>query len=342
MLFTDRRSSVIIESDCDNAGNDRIHEESHEISKEFIEEKEQVSRRLRNIAKNTFKRVLSVTSRNNSGEEAMELTTYNLGDKKHLLENNSLQKRRKSVQFGIEVEGKLKPQRRRLSYDIQHERLSHSKVQNSNQRRFSSYNVLKQIPDGNQKIVTNGLYVKNRRPSIPKNVLPPVNASISQNSSKVVNSHSTLTRKRRIKSAGYLGDNENAPIREDPHTLEGVVSQNSMKPKVQQIKKQLSQGNSSSSHVENVKINEQSPKSASTILKTLSAAKLCETAIVCNEQCSGSQNSKTNIQREHKLPNRQIKIPYRRRVAVSFSNYQSENPVTLSSFQANKEFDSSF
>ena len=88
-----------------------------------------------------------------------------------------------------------------------------------------------------------------------------------------------------------------------------------------------------------IKLLEQpSPKSASNILKTLNEAKLSETAE--NEKVCGSQNAlKSNQQ---KIPSRQIRVPYRRRVAVSFSNYQSESPVVLSKFEPNKEFDSLF
>ena len=321
MLFTERRSSVIIESDFETHLNESHQKGFDECSKTNNEDKDQIKRRFKDKAKNTFKRVFSVTSRNNSGD-VMELKTY-ASEKSSKKTDNSVQKRRKSVHFGVEGDSKIK--KRRLSFDVEFQSMHKPKVQN---RRFSSYNVMKNAADDFQnKNTTNGIYLKNRRSSTTKQFPSPITESSSQNTSKSISNSYYAPRRRRIKSSGYLDDKTSPPTREDL-----LYNQDENKLKNNKNKEGADNANS-------LKILEQpSPKSALNILKTLNAAKLSENAE--NEHSSGSQTvSKFNIQ---KTPARPVRMPYRRRVAVSFSNFQSESPVVLSKFEPNKEFDSSF
>lgn len=323
MLFTERRSSMIIESDFETQLNESHQEGLDECFKANNEDRDQITRRFKDKAKNTFKRVFSVTSRNNSGD-VMELKTY-ASERNGLKTNNSVQKRRKSVHFGVEGDTKIKLKKRRLSFDVDFQTTHKPKVQN---RRFSSYNVMKNAADELQnKNTTNGIYVKNRRSSTTKPLSSPGTEFSSQNTSKIFSNPSCGPRRRRIKSSGYLDDKVSPPTREDL-----LFNQREYKVK-------SSKNKEGASNVSTLKMLEQpSPKSASNILKTLSAAKMCEGAD--HEKSLGSQSaSKFNLQ---KTPARQVRIPYRRRVAVSFSNFQSESPVVLSKFEPNKEFDSSF
>ena len=323
MLFTERRSSVIIESDFETQFQESHQEELERLYDDNNQERDQIKRRLRDRAKNTFRRVFSVTSRNNSGD-VMELKTYP-GERPRQTSNNFVQKRRKSVHFGIEGDTKIKVKKRRLSFDVEFESVRKPKVQN---RRFSSYNVMKNASeDWQNKNIGNGIYTKNRRSSIAKQSLSPSTDSNLQCAPKIFANESRAPRRRRIKSSGNVNSKANPPTREDLLFDKRVCDQESSKNKEE---------------MENVKasklLEQPSPKSASNILKTLNAAKMSET--IENEKVFAAQSaSRTNQQR---IPQRQIKVPYRRRVAVSFSNHHSESPVVLSKFESNKEFDSSF
>ena len=213
MLFTDRRSSVILETEHNSSVNGFPHKEPQESLDSNYEDKEQVTRRLSKKAKDTFKRVrttFSIPGRHNSGE-AIEMKTYDVGDNKQLSENR-VHKRSKSEQFGIENEAKLK-KGRRLTFEFEPENFRRVKIPNP-KRRFSSCNIMKGNLDGSRQTTTHGLYIKNR-PSISKHSLAPVTTSLAQNSSKTLYHHSSISRKRRIKSSGNLDDNDNTSIFKD-------------------------------------------------------------------------------------------------------------------------------
>ena len=345
MLFSEKRSSVIFENDNEPTSvDDKTKEEQQQTSNDKHHESQEqpVAHRLGKKAKITFKRVFSSPSRKNSGE-TIEMKTCQVDNY-----NNSLYNRRKSEQLGrsCEVEDRLK--KRRMTLEFEPENLRRVKVQSS-KRRFSSCNVLKDNLEDSQKTSTNGIFIKNRRTSISKQFLPPVNVSVAQNTSKSLYNPSTLSRKRRIKSNGFLDDNEKRRGASEEYRCNEVrVTNGGKQPNNSQVKKKSSQSNNTSScHSGTTNATpEPSPKGASTILKTLNAAKLSESAIVGSERASRSQQNtpKLNARELNAAPSSRapIRIPYRRRVAVSFSNYNSASPVILSKFKPNKEFDSTF
>ena len=254
------------------------------------------------------------------------------------MSENRADKRSKSEQF--EIENKAKLRTRRLTFEFEPENLRRVKIQNP-KRRVSSCNIIEGRVDGSRKTTTNGLYIKNR-PSISKHFLAPVNTSIAQNSTKTLYNRSSISRKRRLKTSVNLDENDSNNILKDTLGNEGKVSTIDKPPRLSPVKKKVLQNSTTcTTPVISVKTMEPSPNSASNILQTLNAAKLCEGGNISNEPGSRSQNIiNTNI-REQKPTTRHIRVPYRRRVAVSFSNYQSDSPVILSKFQSNRQFDSS-
>ena len=100
MLFSERRNSVIIESDLDTQLYDIDERESDNVISERnnSEDREQGVVRLGKKAKFTLKRVFS---RSNSGQ-AIEMKTYALTNEKKLANSDSLSKRRNSEQNDLQ------------------------------------------------------------------------------------------------------------------------------------------------------------------------------------------------------------------------------------------------
>ena len=106
------------------------------------------------------------------------------------------------------------------------------------------------------------------------------------------------------------------------------------------VKRKALQGNTAGARIASGKTPETYPSSASNILRTLNAAKMSESNSFPNEHWPRSQNTGRSNMYEQKPKTRFIRVQYRRRVAVSFSNYGSESPVILAKFHSNREFDS--
>ena len=342
MLFTDRRrSSVILENDQDYSEDDIPHRESQLSSNISYEDKDQITHRLGKKAKDTIKRVRSTLyspGRNNS-KEAIEMKTCTSQDSKQFQEK-AVHKRRQSEQFAIDKDAKFN--KRRLSFAFEPEILGCHKIQNP-QRRYSLYNSNKGNSGDHRKTSSHGLYVKNR-PSISRHFLTPAHKPVSQSTSRHLYSQPNLSQRRRIKSSGDVDDHGSISISKDSiECNEGRHNSLTKHPCVPPVKKKVMQSNTINIPVINVKSTEPSPQSAANILETLNAVKLGESVVnVTNEYAPRSQNiTKTNIFGQ-KSTTRPIRVPYRRRVAVSFSNYQSDSPVILSKFKSNRQFDSSF
>ena len=342
MLFSERRNSVIIESDLDTQLYDIDERESDNVISERnnSEDREQGVVRLGKKAKFTLRRVFS---RSNSGQ-AIEMKTYALTNEKKLANCDSLSKRRNSEQYDLQRNNRLTNRRRTIQFEPEY---FHRPNAQNQKRRFSTYNVTQNTSDGTQNTTASaGLFIKHRRPSISKQFQSPINASLSQNASKIAHSNSSVTRKRRTKSSGFVDGNDNdGTIFEDNQTQKGKENK---KFKASPITNRIFSNTNiaTNSPLESKrKMESSSPTTgASNILKTLNAAKLSTNTGMNMGQALGSQNTpKVGTVRDQKSPNRPIRAPHRRRVAVSFSNYQTgSSPVVLSKFQPNKEFDSTF
>ena len=343
MLFSERRNSVIIESDLDTQLYDIDERESDNVISERnnSEDREQGVVRLGKKAKFTLKRVFS---RSNSGQ-AIEMKTYALTNEKKLANSDYLSKRRNSEQYDLQRNSRLTKRRRTIQFEPEY--FHRPNVQNQ-KRRFSTYNVTQNTSDGTQNTTASaGLFIKHRRPSISKQFQSPINASLSQNASKIAYNNSSLrVSKRRTKSSGFVDSNDNdGIIFEDNQAQKGKENK---KFKASPITNRIFSNTNiaTNSPLESKrKMESSSPTTgASNILKTLNAAKLSTKTGMNMGQALGSQNTpKVGTVRDQKSPNRPIRAPHRRRVAVSFSNYQTgSSPVVLSKFQPNKEFDSTF